>query len=198
MRGDNQAARIGSGPPDEPAEGRRAVVTQKQGPDAGTIRNLAVGASLGWVVLPIMVITDDAARSVSGGDSTIPILWAVIVGAMTGALIGAARLGRTGLVGAAAGALSGALLPYLAVAPVLGLGTTEASAFDHYSALFDHYSPIAIAAFAGAIAGALYAARSARRISLRLGPCLAVGLVVLALWLMSWAFWALALSPRTV
>lgn len=198
MRGDSQGERMTSDPPDEPASGPGTTVPQKRGPESGTIRNLAIGASIGWVVLPIMVITDDVARSVGGGDSTIPVLWAVIVGAMAGALIGAARLGRIGLVGAVAGTLSGALLPYVAIAPVLGLGPTEASAFDHYAALFDHYSPIAIAAFAGAIVGALYAARSSLRIPLRPVPSLVVGLVVLAFWLMSWAFWALALSPQTV
>jgi hypothetical protein len=198
MLGDSQAERMTSGPPDEPASGPGVAVAQNREPESGAIRNLAIGASIGWVVLPIMVITDNVARSASGGDSTIPILWAVIVGAMAGALIGAARLGRIGLVGGVAGTLSGALLPYLAIAPVLGLGPTETSAFDHYSALFDHYSPIAIAALAGAICGALYAARSSLRIPLRPALSLVVGLVVLALWLMSWAFWALVLSPRTV
>ena len=96
-------------------------MTESRGPESGTLRNLAIGASIGWVVLPVLVISDDFVRSVSVEDSAAPIVWAGIVGAAVGALTGAARIGRIGLAGAVAGALSGALVPYLVVAPLLGL-----------------------------------------------------------------------------
>ena len=198
MRGDSQAERMTSGPPDEPASGPGIAVTQNRVPESGTIRNLAIGARIGWVALPVLAITDDAARYVGGGDSAIPIAWAGIAGAVVGALTGAAGLGRVGLVAVVAGALSGALLPYLVIAPVLGLGTIEVSAIDHYSVLFGRYLPIAVAAVSGSILGSVIAARSSVRMPLRPAPSLVVGLVVLALWLTSWAFWALALAPRTV
>ena len=173
-------------------------MTHSRSPKPGALRNLAIGASIGWVALPVLVITDDFVRSVSVEDSATPIAWAGIVGVAVGALTGAARLGRTGLVGAVAGALSGAFVPYLVIAPLLGLGTPEAGSFDHYSALFDHYGPIAIAAIVGSIIGALLATRSPARIPVRAVPTLVVGLVALAMWLMSWTVWALALSPQTV
>ena len=198
MRGDSQAERMTSGPPDEPAGGPGIAVTQNRRPESGTIRNLAIGASIGWVALPLLAITDDAARYVSGEGSAIPIAWAGIAGAVVGALTRAAGLGRVGLVAVVAGALSGALLPYLVIAPVLGLGTIEVGAIDHYSVLFGRYLPVAVAAVSGSILGSVIAARSSVRMPLRPAPSLVVGLVVLALWLISWAFWALALSPRTV
>lgn len=198
MRGDSQAERMTSDPTDEPASGPGTTVPQKRGPESGTTRNLAIGASVGWVALPVLAITDDVARYVSGGDSAIPIAWAGIAGAVVGALTRAAGLGRVGLVAVVAGVLSGALLPYLVIAPVLGLGTIEVGAIDHYSVLFGRYLPVAVAAVAGSILGSVIAARSSLRIPLRPVPSLVVGLVVLAFWLMSWAFWALALSPQPV
>jgi hypothetical protein len=173
-------------------------MTHSRGPESGTLRSLAIGASIGWVVLPVLVITDDFVRSVNVEDSATPIVWAGIVGAAVGALTGAARLGRIGLVGAIVGALSGALLPYLVIAPLLGLGTIEAGSLDHYSVLFGRYGPIAIAALLGSIVGALGATRLLARIPVRPIPFFVAGVVVLVLWLVSWTFWALALSPRTV
>jgi hypothetical protein len=199
MRGDSQAERMTSGPPDEPASGPGIAVTQKRGSESGTFRNLAIGASIGWVTLPILVITDGAARYVGGGDSiVVPVAWAGIAGAVVGALTRAAGLGRVGLVAVVAGALSGALLPYLVIAPVLGLGTIEVGAIDHYSILFGRYLPVAVAAVSGSILGSVIAARSSVRMPLRPAPSLVVGLVFLALWFTAWAFWALALSPRAV
>lgn len=198
MRGDSQAERMTSGPPDEPASGPGIAVTQKRGSESGTFRNLAIGASIGCVTLPILVITDGAARYVGGGDSIVPVAWAGIAGAVVGVLIGASGLGRSGLVAVVAGALSGALLPYLVVAPVLGLGTIDLGAIDHYSVLFGRYLPVAVAAVSGSILGSVMAARSSVRTPLRLAPSLVVGLVFLALWFTAWAFWALALSPRAV
>ncbi len=173
-------------------------MTQSRGPETGTLRNLAIGASVGWVALPVLVITDDFVRSLSVEDSAAPIVCAGIVGAAVGALTGAARLGRAGWVGAVAGALSGALLPYLVIAPLLGLGTIQAGSLDHYSVLFGRYEPVAVAAVLGSIGGALGGTRLPARIPVRPVSFLAAGLVFLALWLMAWTFWALALSPRTV
>ncbi len=127
-----------------------------------------------------------------------PIAWAVVSGGVIGALIGSGGLGRAGLFGAAIGAMSGGLLPYLLIAPTLNLGSTEPNALDHYAVLADHYLPIAIVASGSAIAGALWAARLSFRIRLRLGPTLAVGLILLAVWLLCWTFWALVLAPQTV
>jgi hypothetical protein len=82
------------------------------------------------------------------------------------------------------GALSGVLLPYLAIAPILGIHTTDVRAYDTYSSTV-------VGAVVGSAIGTLFATRSAFRIEIRPVLPLAVGLVVLAFWLTFWVLWEL-------
>ncbi len=151
----------------------------------GTDRQLMIGMGLGWVVLPVFVITANYARNISPGDSIALVLCAGIVGGAIGLVIGAGGLGWPGLTGVMVGALSGVLLPYLVIAPILGIHTTDVRAYDTYSST-------AVGAVVGSAIGTVLATRSAFRIEIRPVLPLAVGLVVLAFWLTFWVLWELA------
>lgn len=107
-----------------------------------------------------------------------------------GLVVGAGRLGWRGVVGTVAGALSsGLLLPYLVIAPVFGIQAPEVDVYGQYSA-------VAVAAVVGSAIATVLATRSAFRIEIRSLLPVAVGLIVLAIWLAAWVVWAIALSPR--
>jgi hypothetical protein len=153
-------------------------------------RCLVIGIGLGWAILPVLVIADDYARYVGGGNAIAPVLSASVVGCAAGFVIGAGRLGWRGVVGTAAGSLSGGLLPYLVIAPVVGIQPAVNA--------FDQYALVAVAAVAASAVGAALISRSALKVEIRPLWPLGIGLIVLAIWLAAWVFWAIALSPQLV
>jgi hypothetical protein len=144
---------------------------------------------LGWVLLPFLVIADDGARAVGSDNALLQILVAGVVGGATGLILGVTQLGWRGLLGAIVGALSGGLLPYLIVAPLLAI---QVPGVDFWG----QYLIVAVAATVGSAVGVVYATRSALRVSIRPLTTIAIGLVVLVVWIM--ALWAIGLSSRSV
>lgn len=158
---------------------------------ASRIMPFVVAFCLGWVLLPILVVVDDGARAVGSDNVLWQVLAAGVVGGVAGLIVGGGRLGWSGLLGLIIGALSAGLLPYLIVAPVFAI---QAPGID----LPGQYSLVAIAASAGGAICVAYASRSCFAFSIRPLAAAAVGLMMLAIWILSWLVWVLESPPRSV
>ncbi len=157
----------------------------------GPISRLLAGTGVGWVMLPLVIVADDAARAYGGTDSILPVVTDALLGAIAGSFLGVSGFGGAGFVGAVGGCGFGLVAPYIVIPPLLGLHAPEVGAYGKYLAA----GAVTIVAGAG---GTVAATRSGTRISIRPVVAIAAGLIVIGLWFALWLMWAVALSPRTV
>jgi len=160
-----------------------ATVSRPGGPPSLAARTLT-GVGLGWIVLPLLVLAAVAGRGKEGGDLVGPVLASAIIAGAAGMLIGAMRLGRSGLIGAVGGAFGGPALAYASIPPLLGLKVWEIGVYGEY------LPGMLIAAVVASI-GMGIGARSHLQVTVRPTTIVAAGLFVLVLW---FGFWLVVAS----
>ena len=158
---------------------------ERVGGRPGLAARVLTGGGFGLIALPLLVVADAAARGRSGTDPIVPVVADVLVGGALGLVIGAQRLDWPGLVGAFAGAIGGAALPYMAIPLLIGLAAPDLSGYGEYP-------PGMVAAAVAASVGMAVGTRSRLRFEIRPVVTIVAGLVVLALWFAFWVVWAQA------
>ncbi len=151
---------------------------EREGPP-GLATRVLIGAGLGWIALPLLVLAAAAARGGAGSDWIAPAVAGGIVAGGTGLLIGVMHLGWHGLMGVFGGAIGGAALPYLVIPPLLGFTAWGIG-------VYGEYLPGMVAAAVVAGVTMIIGARSGLRVAIRSVAIVVVGLVVLALWFGFW------------
>ncbi len=168
-----------------------AMAPIERRPPPGPMSRLLAGIGVGWVVLPMVIVADDAARAYGGTESIAAVVTDALLGAIAGSVIGVSGFGGAGFVGAVGGCVVGLVVPYIVIPPLLGLHAPEVGAYGKYLAA-------GAATIVASAVGTAAATRSGTRISIRPVVAIVAGLIVIGLWFALLLIWAAALSPRTV